>query len=75
MAENTRILKVFIQFSHEVKNDDGIETITETKVYPFIINSIVDKRDNNFSVYRQITAGGLAFAELGKTGYKISLSE
>lgn len=63
MAENIRILKVFIQFDNE------------TKVFPFIIDSITDKRDNNFSVYRQITASGLAFAELGKIGYKIELSE
>ena len=38
----------------------------ETKVYSFIIDKIVDKRDSHFSVYKEITASGLAFAELGK---------
>ena len=65
LAANTRVLKVFIKF---INND-----VVEEKIYPFIIDNIVDKRDANFSAYRQITASGLAFAELGKTGYKIEL--
>lgn len=63
LAENTRVLKISIQFSE-----------TETKVFPFIIDKIVNKRDNNFSVYKEITGNGLAFAELGKQGYKIELN-
>lgn len=62
LAENTRVLKVTIEF------DD------ETKVYPFIIDQIVNKRDNNFSVYKEVTGNGLAFAELGKIGYKLELT-
>lgn len=54
LAENTRILKVFLE-------EDG-----ETKVYPFIVDKITDKRDSHFSVYKEIEANGLAFAELGK---------
>jgi hypothetical protein len=44
-------------------------------VFPFIIDTIVDKRDKNYSVFKEITANGLAFAELGKVGYKIELSK
>ena len=46
----------------------------EIKVYSFIIDKIVDKRDSHFSVYKEITASGLAFAELGKQGYKLELN-
>lgn len=63
LAENTRVLKVSIQFSEN-----------ETKVFPFIIDKIVNKRDKNFSVYKEINGNGLAFAELGKQGYKIELN-
>ena len=64
LAENTRVLKVTIQFEGE----------KEPKVYPFIIDKIVNKRDKDFSVYKEITGNGLAFAELGKLGYKIELN-
>lgn len=63
LAENTRVLKVSIQFSD-----------TEAKIYPFIIEKIVNKRDTDFSVYKEINATGLAFAELGKIGYKLELN-
>ena len=63
LAENTRVLKVFIQFSEK-----------QIKVYPFIIDKIVNKRDKNFGVYKEIVCNGLAFAELGKQGYKIELN-
>lgn len=63
LAENTRILKAFVRF------DDKI------KIYPFIIDKIVDSRDDNFSVYKQVSANGLAFAELGKVGYKLELTQ
>ena len=62
LAENTRILKVFIQIGDT------------TKVFPFIIDKIADKKDENFSVYKEITCNGLAFAELGKIGYKLELN-
>lgn len=62
LAENTRILKVFLE-------EDG-----EIKVYPFIVDKITDKRDSHFSVYKEIEANGLAFAELGKQGYKLELN-
>lgn len=62
LAENTRILKVFVQIGNT------------TKVFPFIIDKITDKRDENFSVYKEITCNGLAFAELGKVGYKLELN-
>ena len=62
MAENTRILKVFL------KNGE------EDKIYPFIVDKITDKRDSHFSVYREVEASGMAFAELGKTGYKLELN-
>lgn len=63
LAENTRILKVFIQFNNEIK------------IFPFIIDKIIDKRDSHFAVYKQIEATGLAFQELGKIGYKIEMSD
>ena len=63
LAENTRVLKISIQFSEE-----------QTKVFPFIIDKIVNKRDKNFAVYKEITCNGLAFAELGKQGYKVELN-
>lgn len=62
LAQNTRVLKVFMQ------------TENETKVYAFIIDKITDKRDSHFSVYKEIEANGLAFAELGKQGYKLELN-
>jgi hypothetical protein len=63
LAENTRVLKVFVI-------EEG-----ETKVYPFIVDKIIDKRDSHFSVYKEITASGLAFAELGKTGLRLELNK
>ena len=47
----------------------------ETKVYPFIVDKIIDKRDSHFSVYKEITASGLAFAELGKVGLRLELNK
>ena len=64
MAENTRILKVFLK--DELSGKD--------KIYPFIVDKITDKRDSHFSIYRDIECSGLAFAELGKTGYKLELN-
>ena len=66
LAENTRIVKVFIKFFNNGKEEE--------KIYPFIIDTITDKRDKNYSIYREISCSGLAFAELGKQGYKIELS-
>lgn len=63
LAENTRVLKVSVEYP------DGV------RVYPFIIDKITDKRDNNFQVMKEVEASGLAFAELGKTGYKLELNE
>jgi hypothetical protein len=62
LAENTRILKAFVNFEGE------------TKVFPFIVDEIKDKRDSHFSTFKEIKANGLAFAELGKIGYKIELN-
>jgi len=62
LAENTRVLKVFVEA-------DG-----ERKVFPFIVDKIIDKRDAHFSVYKEVTGSGLAFAELGKTGLKLELN-
>lgn len=64
LAENTRILKVFLK--DELRGKD--------KIYPFIVDKITDKRDSHFSIYRDIECSGLAFAELGKTGYKLELN-
>ena len=44
------------------------------KIYPFIIDGIEDARDSHFSIYKKITANGMAFSELGKTGYKLELN-
>lgn len=63
LAENTRVIKVFIQYPEE------------EKVFPFIIDKITDSRDNNFQVIKKVEATGLAFAELGKTGYKLELND
>ena len=38
LAENTRVIKVFIDYSNN------------QVVYPFIIDKIIDKRDSNFQV-------------------------
>lgn len=46
----------------------------DIRVYPFIVDKITDKRDSHFAVYKQIEANGLAFAELGKVGYKLELN-
>lgn len=62
LAENTRVLKVTIQFADR------------TKVFPFIIDEIVNRRDKDFSVYKEVKGNGLAFAELGKIGYKLELT-
>lgn len=64
LAENTRVLKVSIQFESE----------NEPRIYPFIIDKITNKRDKDFSVYKEISCNGLAFSELGKLGYKIELN-
>ena len=56
-------MKVYIQYPDE------------TKVYPFIIDSITDGRDSDFKVLKQVKCSGLAFAELGKVGYKIEFSD
>ena len=69
LAENTRVLKVSIQFA-----DDSVEDGYITKVFPFIIDKIVNRRDNSFGVYKEVTGNGLAFAELGKIGYKLELT-
>ena len=63
IAENTRVIKVTVQFSDK-----------ETKIYPFIIDKIVNKRDGHHATYKEITGNGLAFAELGKIGYKLELN-
>ena len=63
LAENTRVLKISVIFSDN-----------DTKVFPFIIDKITNKRDKNFSVYKEISCNGFAFAELGKIGYKIELN-
>ena len=64
LAENTRILKIFLR-----DNKTG-----QDKIYPFIVDKITDKRDAHFSVYKEIECNGLAYAELGKTGYKLELT-
>jgi hypothetical protein len=64
LAENTRVLKVFLK-----DEENG-----ENKVYPFIVDKITDKRDSHFSIYKEVECTGLAFAELGKTGYKLELN-
>lgn len=69
LAENTRVLKVSIQFV-----DDSVEDGYTTKVFPFIIDKIVNRRDHGFGVYKEVTGNGLAFAELGKVGYKLELT-
>ena len=63
LAENTRVLKVSVQFS---END--------IKIFPFIIDKITNKRDSHFSVYKEVECNGLAFSELGKQGYKVELN-
>lgn len=69
LAENTRVLKVSIQFA-----DDTVEEGYVTRVFPFIIDKIVNRRDSSFGVYKEVTGSGLAFAELGKIGYKLELT-
>ena len=64
LAENVRILKVFVK-----KPDEQVN------VYPFIIDKITDSRDSHFSIYKSIEASGMAFAELGKVGYKIEFDQ
>jgi hypothetical protein len=64
LAENTRILKVFLKDEESGKD----------KIYPFIVDKITDKRDSHFAIYKDIECSGLAFAELGKTGYKLELN-
>jgi len=47
----------------------------ELKVFPFIIDKIVDKRDEHYTTIKEVTGSGLAFAELGKHGYKLELTK
>ena len=61
LVENTRILKVFIKY------------FNETKIFPLMIDNIAIKRNSHFAVYKEVEAHGLAFSELGKIGYKLSL--
>lgn len=46
----------------------------DEEVYDFIINKITERHENE-EIYCDIECGGLAFFELGKIGYKISLSQ
>lgn len=62
LAENTHVLKVFIQQGDNLK------------VFPFIIDKITDRRDSHFSVFKEVEANGLAFSDLGKVGYKLELN-
>ena len=57
------MLKAFVRFKDK------------TKIFCFIIDKITDSRDNNFSVYKKVSANGLAFAERGKIGYKLELTQ
>lgn len=59
LAENTRVLKVF------VTTEDGVD------IYPLLVTKFTDKRDGNFKASRTLHASSLAFAELGKIGYKL----
>lgn len=54
--------------------DENAAGAYKTKVYPFIIDKITDRRDSHFSIYKDIEASGMAFAELGKQGYKLELN-
>ena len=40
-----------------------------------VIDKITDSRDSHFAIYKQVEASGLAFAELGKVGYKLELTK
>ena len=40
-----------------------------------VIDTITDSRDSHFAIYKQVEASGLAFAELGKVGYKLELTK
>ena len=40
-----------------------------------VIDKITDSRDSHFAIYKQVEASGLAFAELGKIGYKLELTK
>ena len=62
LAENTHVLKVFIQQGGSLK------------VFPFIVDKITDRRDSHFSVFKEVEANGLAFSDLGKVGYKLELN-
>ena len=62
LAENTHVLKVFIQQGDSLK------------VFPFIVDKITDRRDSHFSVFKEVEANGLAFSDLGKVGYKLELN-
>ena len=46
----------------------------DRKIYEFLIVKVKERHDNNNSLYCDIQCEGLAFHELGKIGYKISLS-
>ena len=47
----------------------------EEEVFEFVITKIEEKHDNDGSLFCEVSGSGLAFQELGKKGYKISLSE
>ena len=62
---NMRKIKVIFNMDSEDKNN--------IKVYEFLITKI-DERHQRGELYCQVQCEGLAFHELGKIGYKISLS-
>lgn len=56
------------------KDDSGQDGIAEKdNVFEFIITDVVERHEQD-QLYCDITCDGLAFHELGKVGYKISLS-
>jgi len=51
-----------------------VRFIEENKVFEFLVTDVEEEHDSNDSLYCSVKGSGLAFQELGKKGYKISLS-
>jgi hypothetical protein len=50
------------------------KTLPEEKVFEFLITKVTERHERN-ELYCDVECEGLAFHELGKIGYKITLSQ
>ena len=69
---NTRKIKVILNKKF-INNNGELENNDSEEIYEFVIDKITERHEND-QLYCDVVGTGLAFYELGKIGYKISLS-